>query len=86
MIAQDIIDRLGLVPHPEGGWYRETWRAPHDSSDDRGRALLICYLLERGQHSHWHRIDATEIWLHQGGGILHLHTWSGGDPGSGPVN
>lgn len=79
MIAQDIINQLGLIPHPEGGWYRETWRDQRAGSDERGCASLIYYLLERGQRSHWHKIDATEIWLHQGGGTLRLHTWSGGD-------
>ncbi|GAJ30827.1 cupin domain-containing protein [Acidomonas methanolica] len=76
--ARDVIDRLGLAPHPEGGWFRETWRDPAQDGDPRGRASLILYLLEHGQRSHWHRIDASEIWLHQGGGRLSLLTWSGG--------
>jgi predicted cupin superfamily sugar epimerase len=79
MTAQDMIGRLGLAPHPEGGWYRETWRDQTDSADERGHASLIYYLLEHGQRSHWHRIDASEIWLHQAGGTLCLHTWSGGE-------
>ncbi|MFT8896450.1 MAG: cupin domain-containing protein [Acetobacter sp.] len=79
MNAQDIITQLGLAPHPEGGWYRETWRDRHFGHDERGCASLIYYLLERGQRSHWHKIDASEIWLHQGGGTLRLHTWSGGE-------
>ncbi|MBO1324455.1 cupin domain-containing protein [Acetobacter sp. TBRC 12305] len=79
MTAQDIINQLGLIPHPEGGWYRETWRDRHTGGDGRGCASLIYYLLERGQRSHWHKVDASEIWLHQGGGTLRLHTWSGAD-------
>ena len=69
--AKDIIDRLGLEPHPEGGWFRETWRAP-PGADGRSLGTAIHFLLERGQRSHWHRVDATELWLHQGGGPLRL--------------
>ncbi len=65
--AKQIIDRLGLQPHPEGGWYRETWRAEVEGGA-RGAVTAIHFLLEPGQRSHWHRIDATEIWLHQAGG------------------
>ncbi|GBQ66361.1 cupin superfamily protein [Ameyamaea chiangmaiensis NBRC 103196] len=75
--ARAIIDALALSPHPEGGWYRETWRDADPATGPRGRASLIHYLLERGQRSHWHRIDATEIWLHQGGDALRLLTWEG---------
>ena len=69
--AKDIIDALGLSPHPEGGWYRETWRAP-PGADGRSLGTAIHFLLERGQRSHWHRVDAAELWLHQGGGALRL--------------
>ncbi|MGB3166228.1 MAG: cupin domain-containing protein [Alteraurantiacibacter sp.] len=66
--ARDLIARLALEPHPEGGWYRETWRA--DAQDgERASATLIHFLLETGQGSHWHRVDAAEIWL-----------WHSGDP------
>lgn len=69
--ARAIIDRLGLVAHPEGGWYRETWR---DVGPDgaRGSGSTIVFLLEDGQRSHWHRIDATEIWLFQAGAKVEL--------------
>lgn len=72
--AQDIIDRLDLQPHPEGGWYRETWRA-----DGPGRAggTSIHFLLTAGQRSHWHRVDATELWIFQGGSPLKLRTAKG---------
>lgn len=69
--ARALIDRLGLAPHPEGGWYRETWRAP-EAGGERGHATAIHFLLEQGQHSHWHRVDAAEIWLWHAGSPLHL--------------
>lgn len=68
-----IVERLGLEPHPEGGWYRETWR-DHAPGGGRGACTAIHFLLEPGGRSHWHRVDATEIWLHQGGGALTLRT------------
>lgn len=67
----DIIARLGLSPHPEGGWYRETWRATAPT-DARAAGTAIYYLLGVGEHSHWHRIDATEIWHWYAGGPLSL--------------
>ena len=74
--AKQIIDRLGLQPHPEGGWYRETWRAEVEGGA-RGAVTAIHFLLEPGQRSHWHRIDATEIWLHQAGGPVLLRMSNG---------
>ncbi len=59
--ARDIIDRLGLKPHPEGGWYRETWRA-EAGEDQRAAGTAIYYLLDTGEFSHWHRVDAAEVW------------------------
>jgi predicted cupin superfamily sugar epimerase len=76
--AAEIIERLGLAPHPEGGWYRETWRAPVENGG-RGAVTSIHFLLEAGQRSHWHRVDATEIWLHQAGGALTLSTARGAE-------
>jgi len=79
--AQAIIDRLALQPHPEGGWYRETWRA--DAADDaRASATAIYFLLEAGQRSHWHRVDAAELWLWHAGSPLALGTAPGD---AGPV-
>ena len=69
--ARAIIDRLGLVPHPEGGWYRETWRADAPEGA-RPAGTAIYYLLDAGEHSHWHRIDAAEIWHWYAGGPLSL--------------
>ena len=69
--AMAIIEKLALVPHPEGGWYRETWRA--SSAAGRASATSIYFLLEEGQKSHWHKVDAAEIWLWHSGSALHLH-------------
>jgi hypothetical protein len=74
--ARQIIARFGLAPHPEGGWYRETWRADA-AAGDRGAVTSILFLLEPGQRSHWHRVDATELWLHHAGGALTLRTVRG---------
>lgn len=69
MTAQEIIDHLRLEQHPEGGWFCETWRA-----DNAGRATGTCiyFLLAAGESSHWHRVDATEIWLYHSGAPLIL--------------
>ena len=69
MTAQDIIDRLGLAPHPEGGHYRETWAA---ANPGRATGTCIYFLLAEGERSHWHRVDATEIWLYHAGAPLVL--------------
>jgi len=66
--AEVLIERLGLAPHPEGGWFRETWRAPA-AEGERAGGTAIHFLLEAGQRSHWHIVDAAEIWL-----------WHAGDP------
>ena len=71
MTSREIIDRLGMQRHPEGGWYVETWRdAP--GPDGRSRSTAIYYLLEAGERSHWHRVDATEIWHWHAGAPLEL--------------
>ncbi|MFW8592773.1 cupin domain-containing protein [Cribrihabitans neustonicus] len=69
MHATGIIERLGLEPHPEGGWYRETWRAENAG---RPTATCIYFLLQAGERSHWHRVDAAEIWLYHAGAPLVL--------------
>lgn len=68
---RDVVDRLGLRPHPEGGWYAETWRAP-SSPGGRATASAILYLLAAGDRSHWHRVDADEIWQFSAGEALEL--------------
>ena len=70
--AADIIARLGLKPHPEGGHYRETFRGPHADADGRAQSTAIYFLLARGERSHWHRIDAVEIWHYYAGDTLTL--------------
>lgn len=69
--AKHLIERLALQPHPEGGWYRETWRA-EAAEGERASATAIHFLLEEGQASHWHTVDATEIWLWHAGNPLKL--------------
>ncbi len=66
-----IIEQLDLQPHPEGGWYRELWRGP-EGQDGRAVATSIHFLLEAGQKSHWHTVDAAEIWLWHAGDPLEL--------------
>lgn len=69
--AAAIITRLGLDPHPEGGYYRETFR---DSGANGGRGALtvIYYLLPSGTRSAWHRVDAVEVWHFYAGAPLEL--------------
>lgn len=69
--AEDIIARLGLQPHPEGGWYVETFRAAAPEGG-RGACTAIYYLLAEGQRSHWHKVDAVEIWHWYAGAPLAL--------------
>ncbi|MBD3729534.1 MAG: cupin domain-containing protein [Sphingomonadales bacterium] len=69
--AEAIIAALDLQPHPEGGWYRETWRAP-SVDGARASATAIHFLLQTGESSHWHRVDAAEIWLWHAGDRLEL--------------
>jgi predicted cupin superfamily sugar epimerase len=66
-----VQDALGLSPHPEGGHYREMWR-DQPPSGGRGMGTSILFLLAAGERSHWHRVDAAEIWLWQAGAPLHL--------------
>lgn len=83
MDARDVIAALDLSPHPEGGWYRETWRA-EAVDGERSAGTAILFLLEDGQRSHWHRVDATEIWFWHAGHPLALHIApdAGGDVSS----
>ena len=69
--ARDLIERLALQPHPEGGWYRQTWIA--DAPDGaRPAGTCIYFLLQAGEASHWHRVDAAEIWHFYAGAPLVL--------------
>jgi predicted cupin superfamily sugar epimerase len=69
--AEAVIEALAMQPHPEGGHYRETWR---DVSADgsRGAGTAVLFLLREGERSHWHRVDAAELWIWQAGAPLLL--------------
>lgn len=69
MTADDIIAHLDLAPHPEGGHYRQTWVA---DGPDRPSGTCIYFLLKAGERSHWHTVDAAEIWLYHAGAPLIL--------------
>jgi predicted cupin superfamily sugar epimerase len=72
--AAEIIARLELRPHPEGGFYRETFRDSRTDTNGRALSTAIYFLLARGERSHWHRIDAVEIWHYHAGDALILRT------------
>jgi predicted cupin superfamily sugar epimerase len=75
--AEDIIARLGLEPHPEGGHFRETFRDARLDGDGRAQSTAIYFLLARGERSHWHRVDAVEIWHYYAGHALNLEIMDG---------
>jgi predicted cupin superfamily sugar epimerase len=70
--AAEIIARLDLAPHPEGGHFRETFRDPAMDANGRSPSTAIYFLLAKGERSHWHRIDAVEIWHWYAGAALEL--------------
>ncbi|PRZ46445.1 cupin domain-containing protein [Tritonibacter scottomollicae] len=72
MSADEIIHTLGLARHPEGGWYRQTWIEDTREETRRPCGTCIYFLLGAGERSHWHRVDATEIWLYHAGAPLIL--------------
>ncbi len=66
---------LGMTAHPEGGWYRETWRHSEQLVTPRGMRSLatsVAFLLRPGERSAWHRVASDELWLWQGGGRVRL--------------
>jgi predicted cupin superfamily sugar epimerase len=69
MNADQIIKHLDLQPHPEGGWYRQTHI---DNAQPRANGTCIYFLLKEGESSHWHKVDATEIWHYYAGAPLIL--------------
>lgn len=78
LAAEDVIRLLDLVPHPEGGFYRETYR-DRPQNGGRGASTAIYYLLRAGEVSAWHRVtDAVEVWHHYAGGALELTLSSDG--------
>lgn len=74
--AAEIIRKLDLKPHPEGGHFRETHRDERQV-DGRAASTAIYFLLARGERSHWHRIDAVEVWHHYAGDPLKLEIVDG---------
>ncbi len=76
--AQQIVRALNMQPHPEGGWFVETFRDGDEGR--RGKSTAIYYLLEAGQQSHWHRVrDAAEVWHFYLGDPLRLSLFDGKD-------
>jgi len=78
MNADEVIARFGLTPHPEGGHFRETFRAVAGGGG-RGLMTAIYYLLKAGERSAWHRVDAVEIWHYYAGAPLRLQVSSDGN-------
>ena len=76
--AADIIRLLDLKPHPEGGHFRETFRDPR-TVDGRAASTAIYFLLARGERSHWHRVDAVEVWHYYAGSPLALEIAAHGE-------
>ncbi|WP_235834485.1 cupin domain-containing protein, partial [Actinomadura logoneensis] len=77
-------EALDLLPHPEGGWYRETWRSAHEFTPDgypgpRAGATAIYFLLPPGEESMWHAVRSDEMWLWHSGGPLDLVLGGNGD-------
>lgn len=79
-----IIRILGMQPHPEGGHFVEMWRDPA-GPDGRGWSTAIYFLLQAGERSHWHRVDAAEIWHHYDGDPLELEIAAGDDGPARPL-
>lgn len=77
MTAGEVVRLLGLQPHPEGGFFRETFRAPAEGGS-RAASTAIYYLLREGDVSAWHRVDADEVWHCYAGAPLELTLSQGG--------
>lgn len=72
LTAAEVIRLLDLKPHPEGGHFRETVRDQPSARQSRAHSTAIYFLLAAGERSHWHRVDAVEVWHHYAGGPLLL--------------
>ena len=77
LTAGDVIRLLDLKPHPEGGHFRETFRDSRQDENGRAASTAIYFLLARGERSHWHRIDAAEVWHWCAGAPLKLEISQG---------
>ena len=80
--AAEVIRLLGLEPHPEGGHYRQTFRDQRTVDGTRAASTAIYFLLARGERSHWHKVDAVEVWHYHAGAPLTLEMAAGAQ---GPV-
>lgn len=83
--SQALIDRLGLAPHPEGGWFAEVYRSSREVASEgqtRSAATHIHFLLAEGDVSRWHVVSSDEIWHFYEGSPLALHVF---DPASGEL-
>ena len=69
--AEQLITSLGLAAHPEGGHFVETWRSG-ELAGTRATATAILFLLRNGERSHWHRVDADELWMFHAGDPLRV--------------
>jgi len=78
LTAETVARLLDLAPHPEGGFYRETFRDPNKVAGARAASTAIYYLLPAGQVSAWHRVDAAEIWHWHAGAPLELSLYEAG--------
>ena len=76
--AHDVIDLLGMQPHPEGGYFVETFRDTLTDADGRAASTQIYFLLPEGITSRWHKVDAVETWHWYAGSPLELSISSGG--------
>ena len=76
--AAEVIRLLGLQPHPEGGHYCQTFRDSRTIDGGRAASTAIYFLLKRGERSHWHRVDAVEVWHWYAGSPLVLQINAGG--------
>src|SRR5258708_39540503 len=79
-----LAERLDLVPHPEGGWFRETWRSavsfsPEGYDGPRATATAIYFLLHPGEQSRWHTVRSDELWFWHSGGPLELRLGGAGE-------
>ena len=77
LFAADVVRRLDLKPHPEGGHFRETFRDSPTVDGGRAASTAIYFLLARGERSRWHRVDAAEVWHFYAGAPLALDIAAG---------
>ena len=80
--ARSLISRLKLEAHPEGGWFRERYRAEVTSEGERAASTAIYFLLTEGSSSKLHRIDADEGWHHYEGDPIRVHMLEGDEHSS----